>query len=248
MRKDTREELSLEAHAEGDELVAHVDAIDAHDHFLNDLTGQLRVKHVSAREPVSVPLRQTAPGYYEARLPLTQFGSFVLDAVLSRDGRPVISAHGNFAHPFPSELAELSPLPDLLAEAALRTGGGAPARGAALFQAGLRKLTFPRERWPWFAWLAACLFVLDIAARRLAVPTSSRRPHACPRGIAIAPTTIPASNGLGAGKLVSSPEPALGAVGGLDGLIRRLILSGSQKRDLGGLQHEHEEVRSAKEV
>ena len=53
--------------------------------------------------------------------------------------------------------------------AALRTGGSAPPRGHALFQAGARKLTFPRERWPWFAWLAACLFVLDIAARRLAL-------------------------------------------------------------------------------
>jgi hypothetical protein len=174
MRKDTREELTLEGHAEGDELVTHVDAIDAHDHFLNDLSGTLRVKHLPKGEPRSVPLRQTAPGYYEARLPLTEFGSFVLDAVLTKDGRPVISARGNFAHPFPSELAELSPLPDLLAEAALRTGGGVPARGAQLFAAGPRKLTFPRERWPWFAWLSAGLFILDIAARRLA--TRGRSP------------------------------------------------------------------------
>jgi Ca-activated chloride channel family protein len=176
MRKDTREVLTIDTRAEGDELVASLDALDAssaNERFINGLSGQLRISHgapggkSAKNSEQTVPMRQTAPGRYEARAPLREFGSFTLSAVLDRDGKPVLSAQGDFAHPFPAELAQLSPAPDLLALAAAQTGGDVPARGKKLFDPGARRLTFPKERWAWFAWAAAVLFLFDIAARRL---------------------------------------------------------------------------------
>src|SRR5690606_19608009 len=117
MRKESREELPIEAHAEGDELVAELDAIDQGDRFINGLSGELEVVHSQSRERQSLPFRQVAPGRYEARGPIERQGSFMLRAVLEREQKPVVVARGSFSHPFPSELAELRPDPELVAAA-----------------------------------------------------------------------------------------------------------------------------------
>jgi Ca-activated chloride channel family protein len=52
-----------------------------------------------------VALRQTAPGRYEADVPLDRYGAFRLRAVHRRDGRVVAESEGRVSNPYPREYA-----------------------------------------------------------------------------------------------------------------------------------------------
>ena len=112
----------------GGTVHAVVDAFNADDRFDNDLDSKLTVQ---GPEPGGasrvVPLRQTAPGRYEATFPLDRYGSFVLRAEHSRradDGHvvPVAVSYGHVANPYPPEYGSFEPNIVLLGRAAEATG------------------------------------------------------------------------------------------------------------------------------
>ena len=113
------------------------------------------------------PLRQTAPGRYEARLPLTQFGSFVLTADHQRDGHTVAESSAQLVNPYPREYMTLEPDVDLLERAATVTGGSARPTPAQLFDPGDERIRHHEELWPKLLFLALVLFVLDLLLRRV---------------------------------------------------------------------------------
>lgn len=175
MRQRRRQNLGMTATVAGDQVHVVVDAIDNDDRFLNGLDSTLRVspplgtqhRGPDAPDAFEVPLRQTAPGRYEARYDAEHHGSFVLTAEHRQDGRIVAESSASLAHPYPLEFANLNAEPERLAEAARITGGGIFDSPEALFDPGEQTLRTHEELWPYLILLCLPLFVLGLLLRRV---------------------------------------------------------------------------------
>ena len=119
------------------------------------------------RRTRELPLRQTAPGRYEARFPLDAYGSFVLTATHRREGRAVAESAAQLANPYPAEYATLEPDVALLERAAEATGGSTDPEPSALFDPGDETIRAHEDLWPWLIYLALGLFLLDLLLRRV---------------------------------------------------------------------------------
>ncbi|MEM6957518.1 MAG: VWA domain-containing protein, partial [Myxococcota bacterium] len=184
MRNKRRQRLDMFAETTGDEVRVTVDAIDNSDQFMNGLDSVLKVEgpmgarraradspedqaDPQLRRTRELPLRQTAPGRYEARLPLDAYGSFVLTAEHRREGRVVAESATQLANPYPSEYATLEPNTALLSRVAAVTGGEASPSPARLFDAQGETIEAHEELWSLLLYLALALFVLDLLLRRV---------------------------------------------------------------------------------
>jgi hypothetical protein len=152
---------------------AVVDAFNADDRFDNDLESKLTVQ---GPEPGGasrvVPLRQTAPGRYEASFPLDRYGSFVLRAEHSRraeDGHaaPIAVSYGHVSNPYPPEYASFEPNLALLGRAAEATGGTRDPEIRLAFDPSGESVTFHEDLWPRFVGAAILLLLLDLLVRRV---------------------------------------------------------------------------------
>jgi uncharacterized membrane protein len=173
MRQKRRSELDMKTEVYGGTVHAVVDAFNADDRFDNELTSKLTVQ---GPEPGGasrvVPLRQTAPGRYEASFPLDRYGSFVLRAEHSRssaDGHsaPVAVSYGHVSNPYPPEYASFEPNVGLLDRAAQATGGSRDPDVGALFDPAGDSVTFHEDLWPRFVGGAILLLILDLLVRRV---------------------------------------------------------------------------------
>src|SRR5690606_34102971 len=118
MRQRRRQTLDMSAEVLDGEVRVAVDAIGADDEFLNGLESTVHVEgpmgarrgdRDEARVDADHPLRQTAPGRYEARFPLERFGSFVLTAEHQRGGATVAESSAQLVNPYPREYMTLEP-------------------------------------------------------------------------------------------------------------------------------------------
>jgi Mg-chelatase subunit ChlD len=190
MRQRRRQTLDMRAEVTGDEAHVVVDAIDQADQFLNGLDSTVTlVGPMGAPEPPrrrdgedapthtrdgrryrerhELPLRQTAPGRYEASFPLERYGSFVLTAEHRREDRVIAESHAQLKNPYPREYMTLEADEALLARAADVTGGGAEPTPDVLFDPQGEEITYHEELWPKLLYLALLLFVLDLLLRRV---------------------------------------------------------------------------------
>ncbi|MEM1416909.1 MAG: VWA domain-containing protein, partial [Myxococcota bacterium] len=180
MRQRRRQRLDMRAEKIGDEVRVVVDAIDDGDRFLNDLQSTLRFEgpmgarraradedDPQLRRRRSLPLRQVAPGRYEARFPLEAFGSFVLTAEHRRDGRLVAESAAQLANPYPAEYARLEPDEALLGRVAEATGGRVDPTPAEAADPDGESVRAHEELWPLLLFLALALFLVDLLLRRV---------------------------------------------------------------------------------
>jgi Ca-activated chloride channel family protein len=174
MRQKHRRELDMSSKIVGGELEATVDAFTIDDRFDNKLVSKL---FVSGPEPGgetrTVPMRQTAPGRYQARLPLDQYGSFLLRAEHMRaqdDGSlaPVAVSYGHVSNPYPAEYASFETDLATLERAALATGGRSDPRDLRqLFDPEGEQIKYHEELWSRAVMAAIGLYLLDLLLRRV---------------------------------------------------------------------------------
>ncbi|MBI4702010.1 MAG: VWA domain-containing protein [Deltaproteobacteria bacterium] len=173
-REKHRRELDMAAEVVSGELRASVDAFTLDERFENDLVSKLTIKGPEpGGETKVVALRQSAPGRYEAAVPLDAFGSFLLRAEHLRrqpDGslKPVAVSSGHVSHPYPPEYASFETDRLTLERAAAATGGRLLGEepGAAFDPQG-EKITYHEELWPRVVMAAIALFLLDLLLRRV---------------------------------------------------------------------------------
>jgi hypothetical protein len=193
MRQKHRRELDMKSEVVGGVLHASVDAFAADERFENGLTSRLTVVGPEpGGESRTIDLRQTAPGRYEANLPLEKFGSFLLKAEHLRempDGttKQVAVSSGHVSNPYPREYASFEPDVAALDRVAVATGGRTdPPDVAAIFDPAGEKVTFHEELWQRFIYAAIAVFLLDLLVRRVRlfdrkfVARSGRRPSLRP--------------------------------------------------------------------
>lgn len=173
MRQRRRQTLDMTAEVTGGEVRVVVDAIGGEDEFLNGLTSTVHVEGPmggaagEARVSEDHPLRQTAPGRYEARFPLEQYGSFVLTAEHQREDRTVAESSAQLSNPYPREYMTLEPDVGLLERAAALTGGAVEPSAAWLFDPRGEHIRHHEELWPKLLFTALLLFVVDLLLRRV---------------------------------------------------------------------------------
>lgn len=173
MRSKHRRELDMVTRVAGGRVFASVDAFSTNGSFDNDMQSRLIAQGpLPGGERREFPLRQVAPGRYQADFELGSYGSFLLRAEhfkLDADGRsvPVATSFGQVSAPYPGEYARLEPDRALLESVAKASGGQFQPPLEALFDPGAEVVTYQEPLWQRFILLAMGCFLLDLLMRRV---------------------------------------------------------------------------------
>jgi hypothetical protein len=172
LRRVENADFTTDVTVENGEGRISVEAVDDKGDYRNFLN--LNTVVISPKgERTTVRLEQTGPGHYEARFPTKEVGSYLLNLMETKDGKPagsqVVGASVNYSPEF------TAPEPNLPLLAKLAEAGGGKILDANLAQDPPnnpflhdRHRTFqPRDWWEWLLRLAIILFVLDVAVRRI---------------------------------------------------------------------------------
>ncbi len=179
MRQKKRQQLDMRA--EIDTATGHVkaaiDAIGGDDKFQNGLDAKFSITGPEpAGKKVDVPMRQTAPGRYEADFPLDRYGSFLLHASLEKavdDGKgstksaSVAESFGHVTNPYPREYLALEPDVATLTRAAVITGGTRDPEAKLVFDPAGETIRYHQDLWSRFVGAAIVCFLLDLLVRRV---------------------------------------------------------------------------------
>lgn len=175
MRKKSHRELDMRTTLVGNQLTATVDAFTAAERFDNGLRATLTIKGLgNAGAIVQRPMQQTAPGRYEAQLPLNEYGTFSLHAEYSRELeggelQRVGDSHGYVSNPYPVEYQSFEPDAAKLDVAARTARGARLADVHAVFDPAGESVRHQTELWPKALLLALGLFFLDLLVRRVRI-------------------------------------------------------------------------------
>ncbi len=173
MRHKHRRELDMKAEVLDGRVRATVDAFTPDERFDNGISSRLTV---SGPEPKGkkreVPMRQVAPGRYEANFPLDDYGAFLLEGEHSKtndDGevRAVGSSYAEVSNPYPREYANLEPDVERLTRLAASTGGTVDPTARAVFDPGDEKIVYRAPLFGRVLLAAIVLFLLDLLVRRV---------------------------------------------------------------------------------
>ena len=129
--------------------------------------------YTPAGTSISVRLRQTAPGRYEASVPASAPGNYVVALSPRRGSRRLAPVIGGASQSSSAEFRRFHSNTALLAGIAELTGGRTLSlvqpEAAELFdRSGMPASRAALPAWRSLLWMALALFMLDVAARRLA--------------------------------------------------------------------------------
>ncbi len=173
LRKKHRRELDMRTSVSGGEVHAVVDAFGADDRFENSLESTLTIIGPEpGGETKKMPMRQTAPGRYEAKVMLDKYGSFVLRADHHRvdtkgDAAAVAISYGHVSNPYPREYATFEPDIAALTRAASVTSGQMDPAPQAIFDAAGQQIKHHEDLWPRAILASILLFLADLFLRRV---------------------------------------------------------------------------------
>ena len=176
MRPSAPANMIVNTTHEGDRVTVDVEALEADASFLNFLRTSAVVLHPDGTSrPLS--LQQTGPGRYRGEFRTDSAGAYLVNINFA-GGSQESPVKGNIqaavAIGYPREFRAVKHNAALLAELAQRTGGrelsgGDPALVDLFNRQALRQPASPRSIWDLLVILAAALFLVDVAARRIAV-------------------------------------------------------------------------------
>lgn len=179
MRQKKRQQLDMKAEIDPatGHVRAYIDAIGGDDRFQNGLDAKLTVMGPQpSGEKKLMPMKQTAPGRYEADFPLERFGSFLLHASLEKDVEDgkggvkvaqVAESFGHVTNPYPREYLALAPDTVTLRRAAEVTGGVLSPEAKAVFDPAGETIRYHQDLWPRFIIAAIIVYLLDLLVRRV---------------------------------------------------------------------------------
>lgn len=172
MRQDAPANFDTYTTIEGNQGRIIVEALDKDADYLNFLSLQSTLIHpTEGARPLL--FTQTGPGHYEATFEIDQTGQYLANiAIIQGEDEYLGSMHTGVSMPFSPELRELSTNEALLREVSQITGGrwlDMNAETDDVFAHNLPPTVSKQPAWEWtIAWLLLPLFLLDVAARRLA--------------------------------------------------------------------------------
>ncbi len=175
MRPSGPVNIMVNTQRDGERAIVEIEAVDAEASFLNFL--QTRAVVLSpGGEPQALSLQQTGPGKYRAEFSTEETGAYLINVNYSGgEGENEVrgSVQAAVAVPYAEEYRTVKHNAALLNELAERTGGrriqATDPQLVNLFEReGLEPPKSPKHIWDFVLVLAASLFILDVASRRLA--------------------------------------------------------------------------------
>ncbi len=166
MRKADAKGVAVEVERKDRTATVTLDAIEPSGRFLNQAETEMTLVDpvLGKRE---IKLAQTAPGRYQAEFPTPTPGSYHLEFAQKRNGQVIHRQSRGLAVGYPDELRLRPTNRDLLESIARSTGGKFDPRPESIFAASNREARGALPLWPYLVTLAACLFVFDVALRRI---------------------------------------------------------------------------------
>ncbi len=167
MRKSDTKGVLVDVQRLGNSAHVKIDVVDPNGQFINAANAQLTVIDPRLGEQqIAVP--QTAPGRYETDLPLPLSGSWQLQARLEKDGQLLHQQSRGLVVGYPDELQLLPANEALLKSLSQSTGGRYDVVAAEVFRRDPAETACrTTSLWPWLLTAAICLFVVDVALRRI---------------------------------------------------------------------------------
>ncbi len=171
LRRVENADFAAEVSVEHGEGVLSVEALDAKGDYRNFLNLQaVAVSPKGARQ--TVRLQQSGPGRYEARFPMREVGSYLLNLMEVKEGQlrgsQTVGANINYSPEFNAAAPNLNLL-QRLAEAGHGRVLDAVKPDDNPFLHDRQKTFQPRDLWEWLLRLAVVLFPLDVAVRRIQI-------------------------------------------------------------------------------
>lgn len=173
MRKRHRRELPMKTEIIGNHAHAVVDSFTSDERFDNEMQSTLSITRADSNDEAKrIPMRQTAPGRYEADFPLDEYGSFVLRAdhvKEDKDGelKPVGVSYGHVSNPYPREYASFEPDVERLQRAVAIAGGILDPSSAQLFDPAGEHVSYEEPLWSRFILWSFLAFLADLLVRRV---------------------------------------------------------------------------------
>jgi Ca-activated chloride channel family protein len=162
MRRRDSEDFDLQVKRTGNEAEIAINAVQKDGQFRNKLQSQVRI--VAPDQSVAVlDVHQAGPGFYRAKFPLKQKGSFLFRAV----GNDTGGQSRILPYSYPDEYHFYPPNTDLLRAVSTETGGTFQPDPKDIFNPLQETTTLPTPLWPYLAVLALLLYVTDVLLRRL---------------------------------------------------------------------------------
>ena len=165
------EGLETQASLQNGELVVAMTATGKDGLPLNFLEGQVNLIDPELNS-LTLPLEQTGPGEYQVRQPVEQPGVYLLRVGVNQGDQSLGQVTRGVVVPYSPEYLTSGADRGLLEELARRTGGGELLEPLSAFVHNLPAADLAREIWRPLLLLAAILFPLDVALRRLSISRS----------------------------------------------------------------------------
>lgn len=167
MRKSDTKGVLVDVQRRGGEAHLQIDAVDLNGRFINDAHAHFTVIDPRLGEQrLEVP--QTAPGRYEVDLQLPVSGAWQLQARLEKDGQLLHQQSRGVVVGYPDEFKLLPTNEILLKSLSQSTGGRYDVAATDVFRRDPAETAFrTTPLWPWLLTMAICVFVVDVALRRI---------------------------------------------------------------------------------
>ncbi len=166
MRKSDAKGVFVEIERHDDRARLIVDSVDESGQFINAANTKLTVIDPGLGNEQLV-MQQTAPGRYEAEFEISKPGPYNLELNQNQHGVTTFRQTRGLVVGYPDEL-RLGPTNlSLLKQISLVSGGRFDIPAAEVFEAGQRSARLALPLWPYLLMSALCLFVADVALRRI---------------------------------------------------------------------------------
>ena len=166
LRKDPARDFVLRAEQEPGRIRVSLDAVDPEGGFLNGARGELSVVD-PRKQSREIEVEQVAPGRYEAEFAAVAPGTYLVEMRLHYRGELAYAGRRGMVVGFADEF-RTRPADDALLQSVARVSGGRyDPKPADVFAPDERTRSQTTNLRPYLLAVAALLFVVDVALRRL---------------------------------------------------------------------------------
>lgn len=168
MRKDDSKGVYVDIQRQGEQAVVSLDAVDQNGQFIDEAQTTLTVIDPKLGKQ-TLPLRQTAPGHYEAELQTPEKGAYHLDLAQSSTNEDAQRISRGLTVGYSDELKLLPPGEATLQQISRASGGRYGVEASTVGEADDRTAREPVPLWPWLLMTALVIFIADVAFRRIEI-------------------------------------------------------------------------------
>jgi Mg-chelatase subunit ChlD len=166
MRKSDTRGVQVALVRENDLASITVDALNEAGQFMNDVQVEMNVIDPSLRQ-TKTNLTQRVPGQYTSEFSTPHSGAYHVDISVKQNGNIVYRQTRGMMVGYSDELRLKPTNTKLCEEISAASHGSFNPSPEAVFVNDSRFTTRPTALWPWLLTAALCLFVVDVALRRV---------------------------------------------------------------------------------